>query len=220
MPDKYIPAADAQFDQWIANFASEIDGFATALGLTAAEVTAITNARADWSATYTSQQVALQNARGFTAQKEASRAEADALLRRTVRRIQTSPAMNDQIREVLRIPVPSGERTPVGPPTETPLVALDWGTRGQMKVRYRQDPARRSGNALPAGVAGALVQFHEGGVPATEDKWQFLTNCSASPCIHRVTGTGCRTFAYRVCYVNRKGEMGPWSAPVVATVTL
>ena len=216
----YIPAPDPAFEQWIANFAGEIDSFATALGLSAAEVTAINNAKTDWSTAYTSYQVSAQNTRGFAAQKDASREAADALLRQTVRRIQTSPAMTDQMREVLRIPVPSGERTPVGPPTETPFLGLDWGTRGQMKVKWGPNPGNGRKNGKPKGVTGAQVYVHEGGVPATEDKWQYLTSCSASPCVHHVSGTGCRTFAYRVRYVNAKGEAGPWSAPAVGTVTL
>ena len=220
MANDYLPASDSGFDLWVANFASEIDSFATALGLTPAEVTAIGNARTDWSTSFTNYHVSLQNARGFAEQKENSRAEADALVRRTVRRIQTSPAMTNQMREVLRIPVPSSERTPVGPPAEAPLLALDWGTRGQMTLKYGPNPGNARKNGKPKGVTGVQVYVHEGGLPTTDTAWQFLTSCSTSKCVHHVSGVGSRTFAYRVRYVNGKGETGPWSAPAVGAVTL
>ena len=44
----YIPKQNAQFDEWLRNFSTEISAIATPLGIAPALITAVTDAYADW----------------------------------------------------------------------------------------------------------------------------------------------------------------------------
>jgi hypothetical protein len=111
--------------------------------------------------------------------------------------------------------------------TATPGVRLYFGDRGRIRGHFGPNPANKNGNGLPTGVHGVIIAFAgttagvgtAGGAPTGAEAWLRLPKRSGSPFVHEVETAAPRTFAYRCRYVNRKGELGPWSAPVVGTVT-
>jgi hypothetical protein len=219
MSKDYFPAQDAEFDAWLANFAAELAARATTFGFNAEEVAALINANEDWHNDYVANLNAQKMARAAAVTKGTSKASVKALVRGYVRRLQVHPAITDNARETFRVTVPDKQRAPIGAPTETPLVRLDFSDRGRMYIHFGPNPSNKRNNGLPEGAGGVIIQCHESGVPQNETAWAWLANPSRSPYTHVVNGSAARTFAYRCAYVNRRGQQGPWSAPAIGTVT-
>lgn len=103
---------------------------------------------------------------------------------------------------------------------ETPLLKLDWSTRGRVVVHFGPDPGNEQRNAMPTGMRGAKIWCHVGGIPAEESEWQWLADDTSSPYTHIVLGGQAVTIAYRVQYIDRHLRTGPFSDPALATVTV
>jgi len=88
-----------------------------------------------------------------------------------------------------------------------------------MRVHFGTDPGNELNHNLPEGAAGVVIFGHNGGIPMVEAGWAWLANDSNSPYVHVFTAPAAATWAYRVAYMNGKGEQGPWSAPAVGTIS-
>ena len=219
MPRDYLPASDAAFDLWLKNFVSELTTRAAALDFDPAEVTAIGDALGLWESAFGDRLTTQAAARGATAAKRDARRAALLLVRPYVRRAQAHPTMTDTIRAAMRLTLldelAGGNGTAVAF-DETPLLALDFGTRGQITVHFGPNPGNENRNPLPAGAIGAVLQTRAGG---EDGDWEWLDNPSASPYTHVVQPSAVTTIGYRCAYLFRRGRKGPWSAPAEAAVT-
>ncbi len=118
MPD-YIPAPDAEFNAWQANFVSYANANLAAIGLVAGDMTLITTAQTTWAAAFPAHVTAVAAATAAKAAKDGARVSYVALLRALVRRLQSSPLVNDAERGGLGITIPDPTGGPV-PPTTRP----------------------------------------------------------------------------------------------------
>jgi len=217
MPRDFLPASDAEFDVWIQNYNTKIGDVPTLFGLAAADVAALGLAVLTWTTALGNHRGAQQSARARRAAKDEARAALATLVRRQVRRVQSSPAVTDAQRSELRVTVPEDVRTSVSAPSVAPVLRLDFGVRGRLALHASPGPEVAVRNGLPAGAVGFVVQCHAGAVPAAGDAWALLGTSSRSPFVHEVGGAAPQTYAYRAAYVTRRQQRGPWSAPVVGT---
>jgi len=219
MANDYIPRGDAEFNGWQANFVSYANANLVALGLVAGDMTPITTSQTAWTSGYTAHIAAQAAAQSARDAKDGNRAAYETLVRALVRRLQASPAVSDPEREALGITVRDTDPTPVGPPTTRPLARVDCSQRLQHTIDFTDEstPTRR---AKPAGVIGAEIWVKVDGPPPSDpSQLTFLAVDTRAPYTRDYGGAdGGKPAHYMLRWVNSRGETGPWSETVTATI--
>ena len=220
MKPDYIPITDADFDAWqktLATMAADV----AALAPSPPELAA---ARAAWEAAYPAHRAAQSAARTATEAKTDSRRAYVAALRRWVRQIQADPTTTDALRARLGITIPDTIRTAAAAPTECPMVGIEHGQRLQQQIDFRVLGSGR--RKKPAGVRGCQIWVKLGAPPtgygdtasATGDL-RFVALATATPHIVTFSSADAGKTAYYLCrWISTRGEVGPWSETVEATV--
>ena len=153
-------------------------------------------------------------------------AVADALsrVRGCVKRLQADPAMTDADRADAGIAVPDPTKTGTDAATvrelPLPILILDWSKPLQVILHWGANPGDESNNAKPPNILGVQIQYHRGGPAAQEADWVTLDIDTRSPYIHIVHDDVPTTYAYRVCWMDKKGNKGPYCDAVVCTVSV
>ena len=218
MPD-YIPASDAEFNTWQANFVTYANANLAALGLVAADLTPIVTAQPVWTTGLTAHVAAQANAQSKRAAKDGSRTALETLIRALVRRLQASPAVNDAERQSLGINVRDTTPTTAGAPSSRPVVKVDSSQRMRHVIAFA-DAATPTRTAKPAGVMGAEIWVKIGPTPPVDpSECTFLALDSRTPYTADYTGAdGGKTAHYMLRWVSTNGDKGPWSETASATI--
>lgn len=227
MPD-YIPASDAEFNAWQANFITYANANQAALGLVAADLANVILAQLSWMPSLTAHVAAQANAQSVRATKDANRAALEALIRALVRRLQASPDVDDAERAALGITVPDTGATAAASPTTRPICQVDTAQRLRHTIDFTDEstPTRK---AKPAGVLGAELiraapvrkRFALLGPtpPVDPGELTFLAVDTRSPYTRDYPGSeGGKQAHYMLRWGNTRGETGPWSETATATI--
>ena len=127
--------------------------------------------------------------------------------------------MSDEQRLAGGWPVRDTSKTPVPPPAEAPLITVDTGSRLQHTLRFSFGEGR--GRAKPAGTTGYGVWAAVGGAtpPTDLSACTFLGIASKGSFTRDYPGAdGGKTVWYIAACLNAKGERGPLSETVAATI--
>lgn len=216
----YIPSADADFSAWLNNFIKYANANLAALGLVAADLTPLQTASTDWDTAYAANIATQAAAKGARETKDAARNDAETLTRPLVQRLQASGAVNDAHRQSLGMNVRSTKRTAVGEPTSRPVATVDTSQRLQHTISF-MDEGTPSSRAKPDGVSGCEVWVKVGNVAPTDpSELTYLATDTKTPYTAVYDGAdGGKTAYYMLRWVNSRGERGPWSQTVAATIT-
>jgi len=213
-PD-YIPRSDGEFNDWQANFMTELAANAASWNIPATEVSSLQNPyQSGWTAAWGIVKTGNANS-AQTKGKTVARAAYEKQLRSMVQRhIRRNPLISAE--QLARLGVRATKaKTTVQPPATMPQV--DWKPmRGnKMKLFFRQE-ADEEGNSRrgkPEGVM--LIQFvwNVGGTPPTNPRQCVNTLAvSRSPYIMdfepEEAGQKVRFFAR---WLNAKGQGGDWT---------
>jgi hypothetical protein len=218
MPD-YIPTSDADFDNWLGLFAAYITANAAALGLTPNDIAPLTAAVTGWDAAFPANETAQASASAAAISKDHSRATAETVARPLVQQLQASPLVTDAQRSAMKITVRATTRTRASVPQTAPMATVDTSRRLQHIIDFR-DTASPKSKAKPAGVAGCEI-WGKVGSPAPTDISQmaYVATDSGTPYLAEYTGAQAGQMAcYWLRWINTRGEKGPWSEPVSATI--
>lgn len=224
MQTPYIPSRNADFANWLANFASLLTAAPATYGSTAPVALEVQTAADTFAAAFelstnpatrTSPTVAATNA-----------AKADALL--TVRpvavQISRNPAVTDENKLTIGVNLPNPSRTPVPPPTDAPSLTLESASPGVINLRTNI-AGSTSGKAKPAGAVGIELRGTYGTAPAVDPTAAApLTTLTKSPA--QIATNPARTGQLLTLwgrYVTRSGpggmaQAGPWSAALTVVV--
>jgi hypothetical protein len=215
----YIPPADDKFHEWVVPLNDYINTNGTAMGLTDDDTTPFSDAVATWVAAYPAHQAAQAAATGAKTIKDNSRADVEAAVRPLVQQMQASSKVTDKQRADMKITVRSSMRTRVSVPTSCPVGTVDTSQRLQHIISYRDDTTTKS-RGKPAGVSGCEIWEKIGGpAPADISQLAYLGTATRSPFLAQFTGAQAgQTVYYWLRWVNTRGEKGPWSEPVSATI--
>lgn len=147
------------------------------------------------------------------------RSASSSPVRPLVRRLQVSASVDDTERAALGIAVPDKEPWPVGPPTTRPLATVDASQRLQHTIDLTDQTAPTRG-AKPAGVIVAEIWVKVDGPPPVDPReLTFLAVDTRAPYTRDYDGAqGNKIAHYMLRRVNSRGEAGPWSATVSATI--
>jgi hypothetical protein len=219
MPD-YIPDPDPAFDAWQANFVSVVSGDLAGYGLVAGDLTPVTTAQTAWEASFPAHVTAQAAAQSARQTKDFDRASFEEVVRALVRRIQATASVTNTAKAAAGITVRDSEPTPSGPPATAPVGQVDTSQRLAHTVHFA-DSATPTSRAKPAGVRGCEIWMKVGPpAPVDPSELSFVTLDTRTP--HLVTFDGAdagKPVTYWLRWVSTRGEVGPWSAAVSATVS-
>jgi len=215
-----MPRPDDGFSELASAFVDFANAHGTSVGLSAGEVTALNNAfTSNWSPKYAAHQAAQAAALGARATKDGARAALAALIRAAAGRMQVHPAMTDAWRAKAHLRIYDKTRTRAPLPTTRPLVVVDTSLRLQHTISWRDETTPTS-RAKPRGVKGAEIWYFIGPTPPSNPaQCRFAALDSATPHLleHNPADVG-KLCHYLLRWVNSRGEAGPWSETVSATI--
>lgn len=190
MPDDYIPASDSEFNSWQSNLVTYANANLAGLGLVAGDMTPITTAQTAWASSYTAHITAQAAAQSARQLKDANRSAYEAAI-----------------------------RSPIGVPTSRPVGSADTSQRLRVTVSF-VDELTPTNRAKPDGVFGCEVWVKIGGTaPLDLNECTFLALDTRSPFTAQFDGEdGSKTAHFVLRWANSKGEAGPISETISATI--
>lgn len=218
MPD-YIPDTEAEFRAWLKNFLDFANANLAALGLVAADTAPIAAAAVTVDTALADSVAAQAAAKAAVETKQAAIDAAKALVRPLAQRIQSSNTVLDSHRHSLGLNVRSTTRTAVAVPTTRPVATIDTSQRLQHTISFvdEQTPGNRK---KPDGVMGCEVWIKIGTPPTDPSELTYLATDTKTPYTAVFDGADAgKLVSYMLRWVNRRGERGPWSQTVSATIT-
>ncbi|MBI4722857.1 MAG: hypothetical protein HY769_07685 [Candidatus Stahlbacteria bacterium] len=223
MNKKYIPARDAEFENWFRNFKTHLPVIGAIVGLPATVINKVVTGYAAWKTAYDAYLTMLNQMEGATATKNNRRDTAEPDIRTAVNLLQPNPGVSDENRQLLGITVRDTEPTPISeqivatePPPKIDVLCI---APKQVRIDWYPTQVGTSSEAKPEGIEGVAIWCASGGVPADESGWRFLALDTNSPYIHNVANNTVITMAYKACWFDRRKRMGPFCDPVVIAVT-
>lgn len=216
----YIPRSDADFSAWLQTFRSGINNSPSIFGFLPADVTTLGNLTTGFNDARNTSDVAQAQAQAANADKEEARRLVEDFVRSRVAQIQTLPAVSDSDRNLLGITVRSSTRTAVGPPTTKPVATVDTNQRLQHTINF-VDELTPNTRARPDGVKGCEIWVKVDGPPPTDpSELRYLATDTRTPYQADYDGDqGGKIAHYMLRWVSARGETGPWSQTVSATIT-
>lgn len=216
----WLPRPDTEFTPWFKTFTDYAGTNQAALGLTATEVTAVLSARTTWETDFQANLAAQNAAQSARQTKDASRTAAENLLRPLVQRLQSVETVQDSDRDGLGITVRETTRTASPVPETLPLATVDTSKRLRHVISFA-DESMPNSRAKPEGVSGCEIWVKIGGPPPLDSsECQYLATDTRTPYTAEYAGTdGGKVAHYMLRWVNTRGERGPWSQTVSATIT-
>ena len=153
-------------------------------------------------------------ANAATQAKATARDSLTAAVRGLVKLIQAKPNVTDESKQAIGITVSDGTRTSVGVPTTAPVGRIEQANRLEHTLNFA-DSTTPTSKAKPAGVRGCQVWVKIGTAPpASASELHYLATDTRTPYVAQFD-----TADNWLRWENTKGETGPWSAAVSATIT-
>ncbi|GIK33432.1 MAG: hypothetical protein BroJett009_24240 [Armatimonadota bacterium] len=214
-----IPRNDPEFDAFQNNAYSIINGNLAAYGLVAADMVPVTAAKTDWDADYPAAITAKAAAQAAVAGKDASRATYEAALRVIFAKILANPSVDPVDLEKAGLPVYDTILTPSPVPSTRPVMLLDTSERYRHTVNFA-DEGTPTSKAKPAGVMGCELRVFVGATPPADPQdYDFAALDTKTPQTWNFDPADAGQMGHWVArWVNTRGDQGPWSDTVSATI--
>lgn len=147
----YIPPREADFVTWLTNFNNLILADPTSFGLTVGDANALNTMTVAYLAAYAAAIDGTTRGPSTIATKDAARANVTTLARQYAVMMQANPSITDTQKTNLGITVRKTNRTPVPPPSTSPLLAFIAATPLQHTLRA-SDQLTPDSRAKPFGA--------------------------------------------------------------------
>lgn len=215
----WIPNGDLPAAQFMLTNANYVVAHAATLGVPTARAAAYLDAAGAFQDARNSHADAVDAAHAAYELKAQARQDAVGLAREIAGIVQGNPAVTPEQRAAGGWPVHATTKSPIPAPSETPVLTVDTSRRLQHVIRFGFGEGR--GRAKPAGVSGYGVWVKIGGETPPTD----ITGCTFVAISSKGTltttypgGEGGKTAWYIAACLNAKGERGPLSETVAATI--
>lgn len=120
-------------------------------------------------------------------------------------------------RNTLNLLAKDTSRTPTSVPTTVPIGQVNTNRRLEHTISFTNEDGSL---AKPAGVRGCQISFKIGDAPTDPSELSFMATDTASPYVHQYNGADAgKNVYYWLRWENTRGEAGPWSDVVMATIT-
>lgn len=172
MAQSYIPTREADLLSWSQNLYDKLTATPADYGLTAEQVVPFAAAQEAFKAAYAAAIDPATRTTPIIADKNTKKKAMIEDARLLVSVLQGWPEMTDQKRETLEIPVRDYDPTPIGPPTEMPVLRIAAVNGPVLDLELRQEDGENK--RKPDGVRGVWIYTHVGDNPPAElTAWQF-----------------------------------------------
>lgn len=219
MPD-FIPFNDAAFRALGHKMVTGGTGHETAVGITTGQLTALNDALEDCdnaTIAVTTAETAYNNA---IVVRNAARAVAEPQMRAINRTVQAKlGATGDDLKTTMGLPLHDTTPSRAPAPTTKPVLLVDTSERLQHKITYR-DEANPKSRAKPAGVSDIEIWCKIGApAPADFSECALVTTSPKNGVVVTCKGADAGKPAhYMARWKSTRGEFGPWSETVVASI--
>jgi hypothetical protein len=210
-----LDGSDLQFDAAVTAFAAWLVTHFAEVGLTAPENTAIQTALTTWATKYAANGPAQTAATLAQFEKDSARGALAGLVRDPAKKVtdqadRVAAGLNEYEERRGRVPVP----------TTRPILMVDTSQRLQHTIKFVDETSPHTPRK-PDGVASIELWCCVAATPpAGPDDCEYLGNDTKPPylAVHEASEAN-KTCHYIGRWVNTRGEKGPWSETVSATVT-
>ena len=213
----FIPQGDAEAIAHGKNLQQYMAGNLAALGLTTADVASLTDALDDFESTYNNSVTKKAESEAASEQKNQARKAYETVLRKLNSELHD---VADAHRAAMDLTIKDTIRTTVGAPVTHPVGEVETSQRLVHIIHFR-DELTPDSKAKPDGAHGAEIWLKIGGTPPVDHKeCDFVATDSRTPYNYNFEGADAgKTAYYLLRWINSKGEAGPWSPLVQATIT-
>ena len=218
MGRNYLPAGEAQFTDWVGHFLGTLTKKPEAYHVSQSEIDELTAEYDQFDEQYKEAIAARDAAQAAMQARDDQRQELEARIRSTARRIQADDRVTDANRREAGLPVHKTSRKPVPAPTSAPMGNVILSNRLEQVLYFSDSENKRR---RPAGAIGVEVYMCVGDAvaPVNPSNYKFVEVCSRSPRKFDFNESDANRVAhYLLRWVNHKGEVGPWSAPISGTI--
>jgi hypothetical protein len=188
----------------------------TRLLVSAANETKLIAQLATWNTTYALTTNVNTRTKTATDNKDIAKADLMTTLRNVYADIPNS-ALTTADRNILNLPERSTTKTPAPVPTTKPIAQVDTSNRLVHEVSFTNEDGSA---AKPAGVHGCQIWMKIGTAAVDPDELRYVGTPTASSFEVSFKGEDAgKNVYYWLRWENTRGETGPWSDAVMATVT-
>lgn len=223
MSTAYIPAKDADLNNWLVNFDSLLTATPTDYGLTAPIAVIVAAVTTTWAAAYLAATDPSTRTSATVAAKDAARASAEATVRPYAIRIRNNPAVSDLLKVGIGVTIPASPPSPIPAPTDPPVLGLEQAIPLEQTLSYAVPGG--IGKAKPFGAIGVEIYRSVGTVPATDpEQCRYVGTVTKSPFRQTfLSADQAKIVTYFARFITRSGpggvaQSGPWSAPLTLIV--
>lgn len=215
MPTDPIPHDDDGFDDVVNIFAPWLALHGAAHGVSVGDLAAIASGTTDWTGKFAAHKLAQTAAMVGTVGKNGSRATLEPLLRAAANKItdqgeRATAGLNTYAERRGRVPAP----------TTRPILMVDTSQRLQHTIRIADENTPDS-RKKPDGVVRWELWCYIGVNPPSAPGECTLMESPQQPSfvMHHEGENANKSIHYMARWVNSRGEKGPWSETVSATIT-
>ena len=214
-----IPHGETEFLSWAAQFVNQVAAHPELYHLDAERIQELQSELTEFEDSMDNAVAARDASLAATRHKNDVREKFEDDVRVAVRMIQANNKVSDASRDAAGVHVHKSTRTPVHPPTTPPVGFVMASDRLEHTLSFSDSstPTRR---AKPAGVTGCEVYLFIGDdTPQSPSRYTFRLLATRTPQrIDFADEDAGKTANYLLRWVNTKGEHGPWSQIISATI--
>lgn len=219
MSTSYIPKKQSLWTVWAANFTAAIAANPALYGLVAADATAISAVNTTAQQAYITGTTVATRTKATVAAKDLAIAQATVLMRSYAQIIQANQGVTPEAKADAGLTIRDTTPSRIPAPATIPILGVVAGQSLSLTTRFHDQNTPLS-RAKPAGVAG-LLYFAVTSATVINDPevLPFHAIDTRNPVVLTFAPADAGKTAYIAArYYNAKGELGPWSAIVAATV--
>lgn len=221
----FLPTSDLALSDWTGRFVTGCGTHMTAVGLVAADMTALSGAQGVFDGRMGEYGAAQNAVTAARAAKDHARELLEAAIRPLVRRIQAAPGCTDEIRGALGITIPDRTGSTMRADTVAdgatrPIGAVDTSQRLRHEIKF-WDEATPHQRRKPSNAIGCEIWVKvDGTAPTGEQEMHFVALDTASPyTLDHEPASGGKTAFYMLRWSLKGGVKGPWSETIAATIS-
>ena len=215
----YLPHGGAELLAFAKNMHEKISAAPTTYGLTATDMIKLDDGMNEYATAFNdniAKRIASGAARILKDDKEDV---LETMIRAMVKIVQANATTTDEMRGGLQITIPDTTNTPTPAPDEMPVIFIDTVTPLRHEIVFSGENSK----GKPQGVRALEIWMKLGGdATGNPADYQFQAQDTDTPYIKQFqTADSGKQAHYLFCWVNAKGERGPWKmASATATSEL
>lgn len=215
----YIPAKNAAFVAWAANFSGLITAAPGTYGLVAGDATAIAAQYAIVNAAYALITSPATKTATTVAAFGTDKITAISLFRPYAQTISLNAGVSSSNKIALGVNPRTSVPLPITVPTTTPVLTAQSASTAGIIVRYRDVTASPSVKSKPYGAIGCLIYAKASTTVITDPSLlTFEGTQTKSPYTLSMPGTAGMTVYIAARWTTKRGLVGPWS-PIISYIS-